>query len=807
MKKFTFLKQFAAFICLFCVVNLGFGQIVAWEMEGKPGNDITVNATTLAANLNTSTLSRGSGLGPDALGNAFSSLSFTGSGTQPTALTNADYLQFQISAISGYQVSLSTLDATFRKTNAGPSSFIWKYSTNGITFTDIGTTISYDTNGGNGTAQTQINLTTISALQNVASGTTITIRLYGWGASSGTGTFAIGRQPGNDLSVGGTVTLIPQCPTSTTFKSLSGWSNADGNSLTKEVIIEADYETSTANIKACTLIVRSGAILTVSDFTYIEVQNDIIVEAGGEINVQPYGAIVQIDDLGIVTNNGAMSVTKKTAPANAWYEYTYWSSPVKNADIHNGLTESNIYRRYSFNAQNFLDATMESGNNNGIVAGQDDIDDDGNDWKGLSGNTIMLPGVGYAATHDPLVFSFSLGNQIDYTFEGEFNNGIIEVPVYRNDGSVLDKNWNFIGNPYPSAISASAFFTQNIYDSTTNPTGTMEGAIYYWSQSTAPSTSSNGNATYNFSSSDYAMYNGTGGSAGGDQLTPNEFIPSGQGFFISFSQSRPASTGNVVFNNAMRVKEINDNGQFFKNTGSKNKNTANSNKLWVNLTSDNGVFNQILIGYINGATNDDDGSFYDAPKRPLVSSAILYSTIEGSTKKFAIQGKDANSLDENETIKLGFKTSINVATLYKLSIEQLEGNFLNSNQVYLKDLLLNKVHNLSTSDYTFTSSVGEFNSRFEITFGNKILAIEDVLLSKNALRIVELEDSYMQFNTSSNLTIKNVSIFDLLGRQLYSFKGTSASETYQLSNLSNSVFIAKVTLSNGAVITKKATKK
>ncbi|MCX6173831.1 MAG: T9SS type A sorting domain-containing protein [Ignavibacteriales bacterium] len=60
-----------------------------------------------------------------------------------------------------------------------------------------------------GVDQSQINLTVISALQNVLSGTTITIRLYAWGATTTGGTFAIGRYGSavttNSLAIGGTV--------------------------------------------------------------------------------------------------------------------------------------------------------------------------------------------------------------------------------------------------------------------------------------------------------------------------------------------------------------------------------------------------------------------------------------------------------------------------------------------------------------------------------------------------------------------------------------------------------------------------
>ena len=103
MKKITFIKNLSLLATLFCAVNFGFGQtVVAWEMNGNNGDEVSINATTLNANLNTSTLSRGNGINPTVLNNAFSSNNYTLNGTQSDASTNNDYLQFQISALSGY---------------------------------------------------------------------------------------------------------------------------------------------------------------------------------------------------------------------------------------------------------------------------------------------------------------------------------------------------------------------------------------------------------------------------------------------------------------------------------------------------------------------------------------------------------------------------------------------------------------------------------------------------------------------------------------------------------------------------------
>ncbi|MCB0434133.1 MAG: hypothetical protein KDD18_14490, partial [Mangrovimonas sp.] len=91
------------------------------------------------------------------------------------------------------------------------------------------------------------------------------------------------------------------------------------------------------------------------------------------------------------------------------------------------------------------------------------------------------------------------------------------------------------------------------------------------------------------------------------------------------------------------------------------------------------------------------------------------------------------SLNLDEVIPLGFSTTINVPTTYTLSIAQLEGDFLTTNTIYLKDNLLNLYHNLSASDYSFTSEAGEFNARFEIVFQDNSLSVDTPLLPSDGL--------------------------------------------------------------------------
>lgn len=603
------------------------------------------------------------------------------------------------------------------------------------------------------------------------------------------------------------------CPfnEATTWNGTS-WSNGIPNS-SKVAIINGNYDTSTyGSFEACSLVANAGNLLSIANTTFVEIENNIFIN--GSIVVETKGTLVQKNNEAIFKLNeeGLASVQKTTAPINAWYEYTYWSSPVSNEIIGNALSAAPANRRFWYNAQNYLDATAEIANNNATNAGQDDVDDNGDDWQYAAANDIMIPGVGYAATQSSASFT-GLGSQYNYRFTGPFNNGVIKVPVYRNDSELLDTNWNFIGNPYPSAISVDAFFNENV--KILNPNGALEGAIYLWSQNTAPSIIANGNSQLNFSQSDYAIINGIGGTAtqdsGGDNAIPNRFIPSCQGFFVSFDNNANSTVvsgaikkGEVFFNNGMRV--TNNNTQFFKSA--KEVKTNIDNKIWLNLTSNNGVFSQVLVGYVKGATNGFDATFYDATRN--VSSgtyAAIYSIIEGNNSKFAIQGKSPESINFEEEIQVGLYTSINTSTNYKLSISKIEGDFLTENIIYLEDSLLGIKHNLSEAGYNFTSELGEFNQRFKILFSNKILLGEEADFRKNELSIINLGGGNVQFSINHSLSIQKIEIIDFLGRVLYQFKGLNSTEIIQIPKINTPIYLARVYLSSGQIIIKKAIKK
>ncbi len=208
----TGIKRLAGLFAFFLVCQQGLGQLSAWDFAGNTGSEATVAATTLNANLNASSITRGAGINASTLGDTYASTNFTVGGTLADAITNADYLQFTLNPKLGYQASLSTLDANFRRSGTGPNNFQWQYSLDGFATAgvNIDAPFTYNLSTINGDAQAQINTSAITALQNVVNASTITFRLYAWGATNTSGTFALGRPgaPANDLALGGSIVLL-----------------------------------------------------------------------------------------------------------------------------------------------------------------------------------------------------------------------------------------------------------------------------------------------------------------------------------------------------------------------------------------------------------------------------------------------------------------------------------------------------------------------------------------------------------------------------------------------------------------------
>lgn len=186
--------------------------VVALDTNGLLGSEVTVSATTVDANLNAVTVSRGVGISipPIPPANTFVGDSFLVGGLKANAIALGEYFQFSVSPKATYKVSFSTLDFNVRRSSTGPSHYQWQYSFDGFATAgiDVGLDGTYVGTVTGGAAMPQIDMSVVPALQNIQAGTTVTFRLYAWGATDANGTFAIGRMAGDDLKIMGNVDLM-----------------------------------------------------------------------------------------------------------------------------------------------------------------------------------------------------------------------------------------------------------------------------------------------------------------------------------------------------------------------------------------------------------------------------------------------------------------------------------------------------------------------------------------------------------------------------------------------------------------------
>lgn len=133
-------------------------------------------------------------------------------------------------------------------------------------------------------------------------------------------------------------------------------------------------------------------------------------------------------------------------------------------------------------------------------------------------------------------------------------------------------------------------------------------------------------------------------------------------------------------------------------------------RVWLNLTNSQGLFKQILIAYVTGATNGYDHK-YDAPTMDANKYADFYSINESN--KFVIQGR-AVPFDSSDTIPLGYRSEI--AGKLTISIDHTDGD-LDVLNIYLEDKETSSTHNLKSGSYTFSTLTGTFTDRFIIHYG------------------------------------------------------------------------------------------
>ncbi len=557
----------------------------------------------------------------------------------------------------------------------------------------------------------------VDGSSNLTTSNTVTVSISGSASSCYIVLKAV--QNGGDYGFFDNVILSGIPPTASTFTYNGSWSPS--NPVTAPATSFDDIEvvsgtvTIADNLTGNNLSVSNGATLTISSNTFT-IAGDIT--NNGTINVSNGASLLQTTTTDNNSGSGTYNVTRSTGTLSNDTWYQYWSSPVTGETMGDAFTGSNANDFYSFDGS----------------------------WSSETSGTTMTPGVGYATTG---TIGIS-GTSENRTFSGSVNNGNVTV-----NSSVSNAAYTLVGNPYPSALSASTFLTDN--------SGQIEGTLWFWDHHTNESGGDN-------DAGDYATWNGSGG-AGNSGDAPTGNIGTAQGFFVQAATGTPT----ISFNNAQRISGNND--KFYKTS-----NTEQRKRAWLTLTNENNDVNQILVAFLPQATNGYD-DFYDGKKFKAHPRLAFYSLI--NDEELAIQGLPWLSLNKSKEIPLGVDAW--VTGDMTIALDSL-GNWPNNYSISLEDRLMGTSVNLKdVSTYSFTiDSVGTIQNRFYLHVSNVVseggsienpseIGNEEGADNNNPTGTEELQANQLtifrsgeELVVSSDLSqVDQITVFDVSGRVVF----------------------------------------
>lgn len=538
--------------------------------------------------------------------------------------------------------------------------------------------------------------------------------------------------------------------------------------------------------------------------------------------------------LGSSSNIGAgkLSIFQEGTVNN--YAYNYWCSPVGNASAavgnedfgitmlnlpitstmsnpatiisdYNGESNTGTLSISSYWIWKFLTSTsysqwIHTEALTNISAGQ------GFTMKGTEGIDTTNPGEFVAN---------NIGSSQRYDFRGKPNDGVININVVNGSATLT-------GNPYPSAIDLNMFLTDpSNYE--------IDGTALFWEQDKTVNSHNiaeyrGGYGTYNGTTSIYTPATFYSYDIAGNQGTvfsnPNNvyqrrFSPIGQGFMV-----RGIANGVVQMKNSYRVfvKEgITNYSQFEKITSFKRTlddeyfddipnvagidyteiSKAPTPHFIINTSLNNQAVRQIAIGFMSNSIDGVDKADSKFPVEYDDITSDAYLLLNNLPYVHSI-----TNFDINKRFQIGFKNSGTSSIIFTLKVN----NFINfdTTNVFLFDALTGIYHDIKNSHYELSLLPGTYNNRFEITFTNQALHIDENLV--DSLSIVQNNnEELLIISNPNNLQIESLILFDLTGKEIINKYDFSEKSFYEFSTDSfcDGVYIVKIKLKNGYVKTQK----
>lgn len=511
---------------------------------------------------------------------------------------------------------------------------------------------------------------------------------------------------------------------------------------------------------ANTVKVQTGGLLTVKRGSSLEVTGAIDITGANALVVENYAAVKQIDDVAN-TGTGTANVHRNSSKLFR-NDYTLWSSPVQGQGIFQFSPSTLPGRFYSYNTETDSYNTvpdLSATSTTTFALGESYLIrlPDAQKIGGVPTGTFVPatlapPGQDYNAGIQRMIYNG--------VYKGKPNNGTISVAV-NTDGN----GYNAIGNPYPSPISISQFFAEN--------GNNTDGTIYVWRKKNATEGSAYCTITAD------GEYNSN---LQPEAENPNGLLQTGQGFIVK-------ALGPIVFNNNMRQTVTVVDSSFFRSP------VLEAHRIRLNLYKGTKPVGQTLIAYKNNATMGVDQGV-DALYINDVNTSL--NSMIGSTA-YAIQGR-ALPFSNQDIVPLQFKAG--TEGNFTISLAEVDGMFAGNQNVYLRDKLLNVIHDIKGGSYSFVTQIGTFNDRFDVVYTDSALGTDNPVLDPNSIVIYKNENK-LHIN-SGVAVMKDIRIFDIRGRLVYEKAGVNAT-TAEVTGLSvqEEMLIVQVTTVDNAKVSKK----
>jgi hypothetical protein len=412
-------------------------------------------------------------------------------------------------------------------------------------------------------------------------------------------------------------------------------------------------------------------------------------------------------------------------------------------------------------------------------------------WLGLCAPIVPNPIINFEMGRGYEYYGNPTNNPSgSYDIYGDFNTppvppqDIDPLNPYTGPGYVVlpvtTAGWNFIGNPFPSAIK---------FD---EPSGAPTAGVgWTWDlNKTAPSV-----YFWDNNLGIYRVYNWfTGVGNGGFDLAFRRTIPRSQGFFVYVTNYSPkpagyewqSNTSDITLGNLARIFrpeiQINKSG------------VANSMNLGL-ADATNNTIDEAIIAFREDASGTNYNDILDARKlyNDNASAQLYFKTTDQTDACIKSLKLESGNIMYPLYLKV-----LNTGT-YSINAKEL--TFSSNTGIMLKDNKTNTTVDLTVNPvYSFTATAGDDDARFSLYFSNVLYGINN--LNNNSFNIYSYNNSIFIQNNDIATSNGSITVYDMIGKQMIQENLSGNAITRINTNLNTGFYIVSVKTDKGVSVQK-----